>query len=208
MNMRDLEVLANRPAACISDAEVAEAIAAILADVRVTKAVHVGRDSDDVNGRQMIDFAMPGFSGIHTLGRVISALGEEARVNAAAAAKQAADQAKIAKKNAADRVELLKNVPAAGRNAGFDRYLASKGADEIGQDDRAEAHVEYMVAHMDGLTGSIKQRMWAADIRYSKTSSPRFDAKRAATFKKFKSAKVWIDGDRDHSFYKVLEAVK
>jgi hypothetical protein len=183
----DLQNLAHRPAASITDQEVSAAIEVMTSDPRVTKAVHVGREDGAADGRQLIDFEMTGFAGVHSLGRCISALGEDER----SAAKAAAKNAKVAKKEAADQTGLLALVPAPGKNRPFDKHLDSLGMTNLQGDERATAYAEYMLPRLEGLTGSLKQRVWAADIRIEMTSSDLWD--RAAIFKKFKSAKFWID---------------
>lgn len=183
--MTNLLALANRPTSSLTDADIAEGVAAILSDARVTKAVYVGREGK----RPMIDFAMPGFEGVHTLGRVVSALGEEERQAKAAAIVSA----KVAKKEAADRAELLTMVPSDGKHRTFERFLEKREKSAVTGDERAELWVEMMLPLMAGLTGSVKQRAWAAVIRKDATDSNLSEEQRAKAFKKFKSSKVWID---------------
>lgn len=145
-----LGLLANRPASSITDEEVAAALEIIRADSRVTKAIHIGRENGDPNGRQLIDFEMTGFAGQHVLGRVISAFYEADRLAAAAAekAKKAAD-----KKAAARKKKLASlTVPREGQDKAFDEWAYDVEVDLVGvpgelTDDpakRAELYLDYL----------------------------------------------------------------
>jgi len=145
-----LSELANRPAASITDAEVATAIEIMLADPRVMKAVHVGREDGKPDGRQMIDFEIPGFAGVYALGRVISAFGEADRLAAAAAEKaRVAEQ----KKAAALKKKLANlSVPREGDDEEFDDWADGVESDLVGvygalvhdPDERALLYLAYL----------------------------------------------------------------
>jgi hypothetical protein len=125
-----LTTLASSPAASITDTDVAAAIEILLADTRVRKAIHVGRENGAADGRQMIDFEIPGFSGVHTLGRVISAFGEAERL-----AQQFADKERAAAhKKAAREKKILASlvVPTPGKDAAFDEWLYDVEVDTTG----------------------------------------------------------------------------
>lgn len=204
--MSGILVISNKPAASVTDEEVAEVIAFLLEDPRVSKAVHAGREAGE-GGRQLIDFAMTGFEGVHTVGRVISALGEEQRQADKAAKLKAASDAKAAKKAIADTKDLKLIVPPRGKNAKFETYLAGIGKADAAGDERTDLYVSYMLPRLESLTGTIAQRAWAADIREGYTS--QYDEqKRAKIFKKFKAAKFWIDGQRGFGLRATLDAVR
>ncbi|WP_108398727.1 hypothetical protein [Devosia submarina] len=191
INLRDL---ANRPASSVSDADVAAAIEVMLADPRVTKAIHVGRENGAPDGRQMIDFAMVGFEGVHTVGRCISAFYDASRLQQIAFDKARAEEAKARhKRDALNKKLLALAVPYPGRDEEFDDFADGIEADLTGVpgslvDDKLERARLYL-AYLDskkikkpkaprwtgpslkGLGGSTKQKHWAAQIRAEKLGS-------------------------------------
>lgn len=125
----------------------------MLEDPRVFKTVPVGREPGE-GGRQLIDFAMKGFEGIHTVGRVISARGEEDRQAAKAATLKAAADEKAAKKAASDSKDLKLMVPSCGKNGKFEAHLVAIDKADAHGHERADLYISYILPRLEGLTGT------------------------------------------------------
>jgi len=211
----DLTTLASRPAASITDEEVAVALEVIRADARVTKAVAAGRENGASDGRQLVDFEMIGFAGVHTLGRVISAFQQADRLAAAAAAQERLAAQKAAQKTARERERLLKLVvPAEGADEDFDDWADSVESDlsgvygELVHDrvERARLYEAYLDSlkpakarapkwtgpSLAGLVGSTKQKHWAAKIRDEYTRMMT-TGDRDRLYNEFPKSSWWIE---------------
>jgi hypothetical protein len=224
----NLRYLADRPASSVTDVEVAAALEIIRADARVSKAVHIGREHGAADGRQMIDFEMTGFAGVHTLGRVISAFQEADRLAAKAAEKARLDAAKARKKAAAERERLLKlPVPREGADEGFEDFGYDMECDLVGVPgvymndpvERARMYEAYLKSlrptkppqprwtgpSLTGLSGSTKQKHWASRIIDGYTGG--LVSRREGLIAAFPKAKFWIE-NRNNLAAAISKAMK